>query len=66
VFRIRAWRARRKERKAEQPTTLDALSPKDSAHAMRVQKGADMRTDLTGAAGGHTWEHAGDEGKQDY
>ena len=66
MFRIRAWRARRKERKAEQPTTLAALSPKGGAHAQRVQDGADMRTDLTGAAGGHAWEHAGEEGKRHY
>src|SRR5262249_23400071 len=42
-FRIRAWRARRKERKAEELISLGAASAKDGADARRVRDDLDKR-----------------------
>jgi len=59
VFRIRAWRARRKERKAERLITLASVSPKDNADGRRV--GDDYN--IIGSGAGGTQPPYGEEGK---
>jgi hypothetical protein len=59
--RIRAWRARRKERKAEELATLAASGPKDDAGTLRA-----AREKVDPRLGQPGWKHAGKEGERHY
>jgi hypothetical protein len=56
--RIRAWRTRRKERKAERLIALAAVSPEARA-------AADIAREINDRAG-YAPSHAGEEGKKHY
>ena len=60
-IRIRAWRTRWNERKAEKV----ALNPQDSAGAKRLRDDYLNRQETTGFDAGFT-KHAGQEGRNHY
>jgi hypothetical protein len=61
VISIRSWRARRKERKADQLIALAGDSPKDAVDAARA---AQENVDRGFGVGPGVPSHAGEEGKK--